>query len=145
MAGAAEEVANEFFFCGVDDGEGDKVFPFYGGIAGGGRDGAGKPTTESGDFDLKLLGLKFSAMKGLLDMEIEGETEFEDGESEAIPESELPPPKFSASTPKNTLGEHDPGPGGGLPFSSEDDLGEKNSSSLSSSSLLSRLESNSTK
>ncbi|KAL7000573.1 hypothetical protein U1Q18_001724 [Sarracenia purpurea var. burkii] len=88
---------------------------------------------------MELLGLKFSAMKGLLDMEIEGEMEFEDGQSEAVPKSELPPLKFSASTPINTLDEHNPGPGGGLPFSPEDDLGEKN---VSSSSPLSRLESN---
>lgn len=46
---------------------------------GGGRYGAGNLTTQSGDFDFKLLGLKFDVGERLLDTEAVGEADFEHG------------------------------------------------------------------
>lgn len=87
--------------------------------------------TESGDFDFKLLGLKFNVGETVLDPELVGEADFEHG-YDAVLELKLLLPKFSPSTALNTLSEVFANP---LPFLglAEDPLGEKNSSSSSSS------------
>ena len=87
---------------GEDGGDGDRGFRSRGGGGGIGLAGAGKLTIESGDFDLKLLGLKLNKIEGLLDNEGDGETEFDDG-YEVVLELELRLPRFSASTAGNSL------------------------------------------
>jgi hypothetical protein len=104
-----------------------------GSVVGISRDGtgigAGKPITESGDLDFKLVGLKFRAGDAEFDTEIVGEAESEHG-YDAVLELKLLLPKFSSL---NTLRELDP-IRTGLSFRPEDPLGEKNSSSSPSSS-----------
>lgn len=68
---------------------GDRVFDLWG--------GAEKLSTEFGDFDSKLLGLKISGDEGLFDTEIVGEAELEDG-YDGVRELELLLLNFSAST-----------------------------------------------
>lgn len=106
------------------------------GGGGAGLDGAGKLTTESGDFDFKLTGLKFNGREGLLVRELVAEAEFED-RYDGVPEFELLLPKISASTARNTVCELDPVRRKLLSFSADDPLGEKNSSSSSLSLSLS--------
>lgn len=96
---------------------------------GAGRDGATKLITEWGEFDFKLVGLKFNCGETELDKELAGEADFEHG-YEAVLELKLLLPKFSPSTALKTLSELTPLTFLGL---AEDPLGEKNSSSPSSS------------
>ena len=112
-----ESLAGEFWVC--------PEFLFWDGIAGGGRDGAGKSVAaESGEDDLKLLGLKLSGINGLLERELVGEAEFEDGYEPDL-DFELRVPTLSTEI---TFRELESRP--------VDDLGEKNSSSSPSSSSL---------
>lgn len=64
---------------------------------GGGRDGGGgtmKLMTESGDLDFKLVGLKFAGGERVLDTEVVGEGDFEDG-YDGVLELKLLLPKLS--------------------------------------------------
>lgn len=89
------------------------------GGGGIGLTGAGKFIKESGDFDLILLGLISNAIEGLL----ESEEDLEDG-YDVVFEFELP---FSGCT-KSVCNSFS-----GLIFPTDEALGEKNSSSSSSS------------
>lgn len=91
---------------------------------------------ESGDFDLRLLGLKSKGMEGLLDIDSVGVMELEDG-YERFLELELSITKGSVSTPAERPLLLDPVTIG-LPFPPVDEpLGEKNTSSFTSLSELS--------
>lgn len=100
-------------------------------VTGAGREGAGKWTMESGDLDFKLVGLKFTVGETVLERELAGEADFEHG-YEAVLELKLVLPKFSPFTAVNSLSELTDILLLCLGLA-EDPLGEKNSSSSSSS------------
>lgn len=136
----SEFLAGEFWvfpepLCDDDDEDEDDEEESEGSVVGISRAGtgtgigAGKLITESGDLDFKLVGLKFRAGDAEFDTEFVGEAESEHG-YDAVLELKLLLPKISSL---NTLRELDP-VRTGLSFRPEDPLGEKNSSSPSSSS-----------